>query len=326
MEIIFNYEGIETTIQCNINDKMENIINQYLIKIGKTEEKDNLFYLYNGNEINKGLIFREQANELDKERNKMNIIVNRIDEPLNKKNEKLSKDIICPECKENILLDFNKFKINLHDCKNKHNLNDVLINLFEKTQKIDLNLIICGICNKNNKGNSHNNQFYICNTCNKNLCPLCKSIHDQNHKIIDYEDKNYICKKHNELFSKYCNTCNIDLCLICENEHNDHKLLDFKNIITNKVDLLKIKDDLNQVVNNFKYQIDIIKYAFDRMIKILEIYYNINNDIINNYNMNKRNYHKLQNIFNLKNTNKKLIENLNNLLKKIKYQNFMIFL
>ena len=91
------------------------------------------------------------------------------------------------------------------------------------------------------------------------------------------------------MFSKYCNTCNIDLCLICENEHDEHNLIDFKDIITNKDDLLKIKDDLNQVVNNFKYQIDIIKYAFDRMIKILEIYYNINNDIINNYNINKRN-------------------------------------
>ena len=126
MEVIFINEGIDTTIQCNINDKMENIINQYLIKIGKAEEKDNLFYLYNGNEIKKELIFKEQANELDKERCKMNIIVNRIDEPLYKNNEKLSKDIICPECKENILLDFNKFKINLHDCKNKHNLNDVM--------------------------------------------------------------------------------------------------------------------------------------------------------------------------------------------------------
>ena len=35
------------------------------------------------------------------------------------------------------------------------------------TQKIDLNEIICDICNKQNKGNTHNNEFYICNNCNK---------------------------------------------------------------------------------------------------------------------------------------------------------------
>ena len=82
-EVIFNYEGIETIIQCNINDKMKDIINKYLIKIEK--RKDNLYYLYNGNKINYELTFNEQANDLDKNRNKMNIIVNDTVEDINKK-------------------------------------------------------------------------------------------------------------------------------------------------------------------------------------------------------------------------------------------------
>ena len=65
---------------------------------------------------------------------------------------------------------------------------------YEEGQKIDLSKIVCDICKINNKGNTHNNIFYICNTCNKNMCPICKSSHDNNHSIINYDDKNYICK------------------------------------------------------------------------------------------------------------------------------------
>ena len=49
-----------------------------------------------------------------------------------------------------------------------------------------------------NKDNIHNNEFYICNTCNLNICPLCKIKHDKNHTIIYYDDKNYIRKKHKD--------------------------------------------------------------------------------------------------------------------------------
>ena len=316
-EAIFNFEGIDTKIQCNINDKIEDIINQLLIKIGKSEEKDNCYYLYNGEKIKKELTFSEQANELDKNRKKMNIIlINKIGGTLPGKNEILSKDIICPDCKENILIDFKNFKINLHDCNNKHNINNILLNSFEEKQKIDLNQIICNNCYKNNKGNSHKNQFYICNTCNKNLCPLCKSIHEQNHMIINYDDKNYICKKHNDIFIKYCETCNNDLCMICEKEHDKHTIIDFKKIIISKDDLLKINNELNQVIDKFKYRINIIKSIFDKMIEILEINCEINNHIINSYNINKRNYYNIKNINNLINNNDELINNLRNIINK----------
>ena len=35
--------------------------------------------------------------------------------------------------------------------------------------------------------------MYICYECKKNLCPLCKFIHDKLHSIINYDNKNYIC-------------------------------------------------------------------------------------------------------------------------------------
>ena len=69
-EVIFIYEGIETSIQCNINDKIEEIINKFLLKINTIGKNSNLIYLYNGEGIQKELTFQEQANELDKERKK----------------------------------------------------------------------------------------------------------------------------------------------------------------------------------------------------------------------------------------------------------------
>ena len=53
---------------------------------------------------------------------------------------------------------------------------------------------------------------FLCLKCNMNLCPLCKSLHDKTHSIINYDNKNYICNKHNEKFVKYCEECKIDLC------------------------------------------------------------------------------------------------------------------
>ncbi len=55
-EVIFNYEGINTIIQCNINDKIKDIISKFLAKIDKNEKNIQLYYLYNVNKINNELI------------------------------------------------------------------------------------------------------------------------------------------------------------------------------------------------------------------------------------------------------------------------------
>ena len=165
-EIKFNYEGSVTSIQCDINDKFKEIIKKFLVKINKNENT-NLYYLYNGSQINEELTFYEQANQIDKNGKKMNILVYNNQEESTKKNEIISKDIICLDCKENCLMEIKNFKINFSECKDNHVHKDILLNFFELTQKIELNEIICDICNKQNKGNTHNNEFYICNNCNK---------------------------------------------------------------------------------------------------------------------------------------------------------------
>ena len=136
---------------------------------------------------------------------------------------------------------------------------------------------------------THNNEFYICNTCNKNICPLCKSIHDQKHIIINFEDKNYICKKHNERFNKFCKSCDENICIICENNHKNHDLFDLNKILINKNYLAQINENLKKVLDKFKYKIHIIGEILNKMVNILDLYNKINNNIINNYNINERN-------------------------------------
>ena len=90
-EIRFTYEGNNTIIQCDINDKISEIINKFLTKINK-EENTSLYYLYNGGKIKEELTFYELANQLDKSRMQMNVIVYNNFEDHNVSNITTSKD------------------------------------------------------------------------------------------------------------------------------------------------------------------------------------------------------------------------------------------
>ena len=76
VEVEFYYNDIKTIIQCNLNDKIKDIYQNYLNKIN--EDKNNIYFSYNGiagNNFNEELTFQEMINSEDKKRNKMNILV-----------------------------------------------------------------------------------------------------------------------------------------------------------------------------------------------------------------------------------------------------------
>ena len=176
VEVLFIYEGQQIIIQSNnLEEKIKDIINKFKIKI-KEEENNNLYYIYNGDKINEEL----ELNQIIKEKNIKNISI-LVYNKNNKEKEKviISNEIICPECKENILLNIENYKINLYECKNEHKKENILLNEFENMQKIDYTKIKCNKCEINNRNNMHNNEFYICNDCNINLCPLCKYKHNK---------------------------------------------------------------------------------------------------------------------------------------------------
>ena len=104
LKVIFNYKGIETVIQCQIDETMEEVIKRYKIKI----EINNEYYLYNGNKINNNNKLEEIINNEDKINNKMIIIVNDIDEIENNNMIEI-KEIICPECNENVIINIDEY-------------------------------------------------------------------------------------------------------------------------------------------------------------------------------------------------------------------------
>ena len=307
----FYLEGIKEKIHCNINNKMKDIINKFLLQTNMQNDYNKLQFLYNGSDINYELSFFEQANEQDKIKKRMKIMVNKIEENKIILKQHLSKDLICPECIESALIEIKDFKLTFYGCKNNHKVDNFLLNEFEETQMIDLNSIICHICYKNYKSDTHNNEFYLCNTCNKNICPLCLPNHDKKHKIINYDDKNYVCKKHNEMFVNYCKTCKEDICIKCEYKHYSHDIFDLNKILFTKNERIKMKKKLKNVINKFKDKINVIKELLDMMTNLMDHYYKINEIIINNYNTTKRNFNKFQNLFYLYNNNEKLIQELN---------------
>ena len=100
-------------------------------------------------------------------------------------------------------------------------------------------------------------------------------------------------------------TCEENICFVCESKHKNHSIYELSSLIIEKEDLLKIKGELRKTIDKFKYKIKIIKEIFDKMINIMDIYYKINNNIIDNYDINKRNYYNLKNLNYITDNNEK---------------------
>ena len=72
----------------------------------------------------------------------MNILVNENNETIIKDNIKESKEIICPNCNENILIKFNEYKINLFNCKNNHKKNNILFLIYLHFAYFQIHLVV----------------------------------------------------------------------------------------------------------------------------------------------------------------------------------------
>ena len=311
VEIIFKHKEIETIIQANLDDSFNSVIQKF---INKTQlDINNIYFISNGNIISKNEKIINIMNNEEKINNKKIILVLSINSTINNDNNNIikSKDIICPKCKEICKYNIKNHKIKLYGCKNGHIINNIKLNEFNNTQNIDISKIKCDKC-ENNKSNIFNNEFYICYKCNMNLCPLCKSIHDKTHLIINYDNKNYICNKNNKNYIKYCEDCKIDLCILCINEHKNHKLISYEDKLIDIKDIRNKMNNLNIIINKFENNLEEIIMKLKNIQNNLDIYYNINNNIINDYEINKNmNYNILINLNNINN-------DIDNEIKKLK--------
>ena len=304
-EAIFQFENTTFPIKCKYDTSMKDICNKFLSR--NNIEKSKVFFLYSGNPINYELTFNQQANLIDKERKKMEILVNNFEQTtiFNKKNIIKSKYVICPKCQEHCRIEIKDYKINLYECKNKHKNSDLSLDQYIDSQNISESNIICNKCNKNTKNRVSNRTFYICSSCKINLCPLCYSKHKQenkDHKILDYDEKYYYCIAHKHNYISYCNKCKINLCQECELEHISHKnkILNYKDINTpENYDLDKELIEFKNKVSKLK---DIIKQVLIEVSEYIDKFYKIYDDIIQNYyNVNGINYQIIQNINEIEN-------------------------
>ena len=273
-EVEFSYEGSSRTIPCNIKDKFKDIIKKFFEKEGIT--LGNKFYLYNGGLINsEELTFEQIANTFDLSRKKMAITI--VDDIFKEKKKDFKKPIICPECHESIRMDIKDYKINLFKCKNGHNIENILFNEFEDTQRINFTV---------------------------------------NTKETKYDDENYYYKcnesGHNEAYSYYCEDCEKNLCTQCDG-HKDHKIILFMHILPKKDDLMQKKEELKSTVNLFNSQIRALISILNDVKKKINIYYKIYEDMINNYNNKKRNYEIIYNLIQLQNN--KIQDELNKIIE-----------
>ena len=317
IEIKFSYNQQIIVIQAKEEEKFQVAIDKYLQK-AHLDPKDVYFLLNGGPVIPEEKVGKQISQFNRKEKNVEVLVELGLMEKTTTIKSVQSKDIICPQCIEPCQIKFENCKITLFDCINNH-IKQLKIKEFFKSQKINISNIICGICNIKNKGNCPNNEFYKCLICNTNICLICKQNHQRNHhhRIINYNEKNYLCNIDNEPFIKYCSECKKNLCKNCNDMHENNHILFNKNM----PNINEIKNNLNDMwkeIEIFNQNINDIINKLKDLTNIMKIYYDINNNILNNYQNKNVNYQILENINQIKNNEIYLKLNKINKMTKIK--------
>lgn len=319
--VFFIYEKRMIQIQCTLEDKMEDIYQKFITKLNPSLSINDFDYFYEGNKLDKNI--QNLNNSIFIDKNEVTISV-----------EKKSKIVKCPQCICNdSIIDIDNYVIKFSNCKYNH-VDYKIFDDYEETQKINYSKIFCKEAGcKKNQSNDYED-FYKCITCCKLLshtqyyCNFHSKEHDKNllekHKQVKYEQKNYICSKHEHEFTKYCFTCRKDLCRDCYESHKGHKTKKYEQLCPN---LEEFKESLNQIktkIENLKIIIAYIKKnLLDGTMKIYKNYCEILNDVIEKYEYNNKelkNYNILKTFFNLKKSNKMIMDDLDKIINEKDYK------
>ena len=128
VEVEFNYNQNKINIQGNMNDKFEKIIQKYINKTNL--DINNIYFISNWKIINKEDKLENLMSESDKRNKKIIILVHSINNNINIENTniRISKDAICPKCKEICKYKIKDYKIKLYDCTKGHITENINLN------------------------------------------------------------------------------------------------------------------------------------------------------------------------------------------------------
>ena len=143
--------------------------------------------------------------------------------------------------------------------------------------------------------------------------------YDKNHDLINYDDKNYICEKHNITYIAYCEKCKENICKYCEENHKKHKIISYEKLILDDIKknnmLKQFENTKNKIINDIFRILARLNDLKDNLIN----YYDIVTNIINNFNKEKINYEILYNINHI--DDKDITKDINNIIKENNIKN-----
>ena len=296
VDVEFHYNMLKTNFIANEKETIKEVIVKANIKY-ITDDKNIVIIAHNKKIKNEDTI-ESIMNEEDKNEKKIKIIII----PLDNDNNNF-KDIICPECLEPCRLAINNYRINLSHISGLHNKDNIKLSDFKKMQNDLLQKLECKVCN--NKGS------YKCSQCNFYFCEKCKDSHNKSHKIVNYEENKYVCNKHQHLFIKFCNQCDENICSLCETDnHSGHYISSYEELYPDINETYENLRKLKQNIDIFNKNLKEIILKLNKVIDNMEILYNINEKIINNYSNNYTNYGKVLNIVDINNFIHRELENI----------------
>ena len=340
---IFIYEKRTFEIQCNTNEELNTIYGKFVNKLNPNLSINDFDYFLEGKKIGKNI---KNLQEFISENKKDFISKNKKDFiSENKKEiticvEKRSKIVKCPVCICNdCIIDIDDYIIKFYGCKYKHT-DFKIFDDYKGSQKIDFSKIFCKYegCEKNESNDPED--FYKCLTCcdilkhTQYYCTYHKKEDEKKyakkHNHVNYDHKNFICNKHIKKFLKYCFKCRKNLCEDCEADHKNHQIKDYNSMSPIVEEIKKDLDTIKGKMEELRIIVDYIKRnLLDGTMKIYENYCEILKDVIEKYEYNNKelkNYGVLKNFLNLRKSDRKILKDLDEVIKEDNYKKKAYFL
>ena len=118
-EVTFIYNGNPINIQAQLSENVKTVIDRFYTKANIIKGK--VYFLNDGKLLDENIIIDKI--KINNENKRIIIVCNNDININNDNNIRRSNEIICPECKKNILIEIDNYKIKLNNCINKHNNN-----------------------------------------------------------------------------------------------------------------------------------------------------------------------------------------------------------